>query len=618
MPERVPAEIDAKKAAFDTFMSSGAAFVLKQIASIPIAQFYLPRTPENEPKLITDEAFRDYWSGNLSPQGQAPATAVGIATKKRFFHWFLEFPEIIQRGGFDCILGNPPYLGGQALSGTYGHEFCNYVKVAYAPTGLSELVVFFLRRIFTLLRPGGFTAFITTNSIKDGDIRKDGLEQVVSHGGSINFAIRGVKWPGRANLVVSLVGLHKGVWAGAHVLDGRRVPVINAFLDDTQPTADPKGLSENNARLFQGSIFLGDGFLLTHAEADRFLLDDARNKEVLFYLLNGQELNNEPAQIPTRSIVNFADMDRDAASRYRGPFSRIEELVKPVRANDKRATRRDRWWQYAERAAGLYSSIRQSKQCFVAAGTTKHLNFSRCPTNFVFSHALYVLTSERWDHYSVVQSSLHEGWARKYSGALETRLRYSPSDCFATFAFPEGLSQTPSAGLAEIGERYHEHRRKLMLSLWLGLTDVYNLFHSREVEGDLAKHFASRAKKDPRGELIPEEHRAGAVSFTPEQALAGILELRRLHVELDVCVRDAYGWHDLPLEHDFHEVETLPENDRVRYTISAAARKELLKRLLAENHRRAATESAASPEPPKRSRRRAGNGGRTAQWDLFK
>ncbi len=133
-----------------------------------------------------------------------------MAERKRFFHWFLEFPEIIERGGFDCILGNPPYLGGQALSGTYGHAFCEYVKWEYAPAGLSDLVVYFVRRIYTLLRPGGFTAFITTNSIKDGDIRKDGLEQVLAQGGAINMAVRGIKWPGRANLVVSLVALHKG------------------------------------------------------------------------------------------------------------------------------------------------------------------------------------------------------------------------------------------------------------------------------------------------------------------------------------------------------------------------------------------------------------------------
>ena len=69
------------------------------------------------------------------------------------------------------------------------------MKWEYALAGLSDLVVYFVRRIYGLLRPGGFTAFITTNSIKDGDIRKDGLEQVLAQDGAINFAVRGIKWP---------------------------------------------------------------------------------------------------------------------------------------------------------------------------------------------------------------------------------------------------------------------------------------------------------------------------------------------------------------------------------------------------------------------------------------
>ncbi len=77
---------------------------------------------------------------------------------------------------------------------------------------------------------------------------------------------------------------------------------------------------------------------------------------------------------------------------------------------------------------------------------------------------------------------------------------------------------------------------------------------------------------------------------------------RGRHVELDLAIRDAYGWQTLPLDHDFYEVETLAENDRVRYTISPAARKELLRRLLALNHTRAEAEKAtAKPTKPKRS-----------------
>ena len=38
------------------------------------------------------------------------------------------------------------------------------------------------------------------------------------------------------------------------------------------------------------------------------------------------------------------------------------------------------------------------------------------------------------------------------------------------------------------------------------------------------------------------------------------------------------------MHHDFYDVDYLPENDRIRYTIHPDARKEILKRLLLLNH----------------------------------
>jgi hypothetical protein len=55
---------------------------------------------------------------------------------------------------------------------------------------------------------------------------------------------------------------------------------------------------------------------------------------------------------------------------------------------------------------------------------------------------------------------------------------------------------------------------------------------------------------------------------------------------IDEAVRDAYGWSDIPLQHGFHELEFLPENDRVRYTISNPVRKLILGELLKLNHQR--------------------------------
>ncbi len=50
-----------------------------------------------------------------------------VAAKERrgqkFFHWPLEFPEVIvKRGGFDAFVGNPPFLGGQRISYRLEHR----------------------------------------------------------------------------------------------------------------------------------------------------------------------------------------------------------------------------------------------------------------------------------------------------------------------------------------------------------------------------------------------------------------------------------------------------------------------------------------------------------------
>jgi hypothetical protein len=569
LPEHTSIEIEVKKRSYLAFSQSEDASLLGQIAPIPIAQFYLLKTKNNLDRIITDGEFRLYLNNQQRPRGPAIAEALSLARKNHFFHWFLEFPEILQRGGFDCILGNPPYMGGKALSGNYGHPFCEYMKWEYSPAGLSDLVVYFVRRIYSLLRPEGFTAFITTNSIKDGEIRKDGLDQVLAQNGTINMAIRGIKWPGRANLFVSLVAIKKGSWNGKRVLDGKEVPIISSFFEDSLDKSEPKLLTDNIKNIFQGTVFLGDGFLLSHEEAKRLIDLDLHNREVIFPVINGQEINSIPDQAPGRSIINFFDWDIEKASGYIEPFRIVEDKVKPEREHQRDERAKHWWWRFNRYNIDCYSAIRPLKHCFIAAATTKYLNFSALPTDFVFLNTLFVFTTDRWDLYAVVQSVLHEIWARKYSGSLANILRYSPTDCFDTFPFPSDLWQAPVPTMAIIGENYHEHRRALMLQLWLGLTDIYNLFHSRDLSAEMVMEVSKKTLDEA------------------ETGYQGILELRRLHRELDNTIRDAYGWEDINLNHDFYEIETLAEDDRVRWTISPEARKEVLRRLLALNLKRA-------------------------------
>jgi hypothetical protein len=171
-------------------------------------------------------------------------------------------------------------------------------------------------------------------------------------------------------------------------------------------------------------------------------------------------------------------------------------------------------------------------------------------------------------------------------------LRYSGTDAFETFPFISTELDT----LENIGKQYHDFRKNLMQLLQLGLTKTYNQFHNKdlvlEVEALEAKAFAKKYGKES-GNLWSHLQKTDN-ACTWEEAVQGIVQLRALHQTMDEAVLEAYGWHQdseqwgpaIALRHDFYEVDYLPENDRVRYTIHPEARKEVLKRLLLLNHQR--------------------------------
>lgn len=580
LPERSPAEIEAKKKRYQEFTGGQDAWLLSQVAAIPIAQFYIEKVKENQPKLITDEEYRRYLDGHRTPQGQATAMAWTIANRKRFLHWFLEFPEIIEQGGFDCILGNPPYLGSRNIALRFGYNFANCNKSLYeSVAGNCDLVVSFLLRAYNILKANGFMAILSTNTICQGETREAGLDYLVRNGATINFGISSMKWPRKAAVSISILSIVKGVFLGAKYLNGRRVSSINSFLGEgnyDNIEHNPEPLEENINITFKGSE-PAKGFMLKSDEANNLRKLESNFDEIVFPYLNGEDLYNDPEQKASRYVINFFDWPVEKAQEYPHAFSVIENTVKALWESDSDKSNTANWWWHRRRSEKLYALIKKYKSGFAVGFTSKVAKFAAVTSGQVFSNALVIVCDPRFSTYAVIDSTIHEIWAWKYSSTMgSSTLRYTPSSAFETYPFPTGLLKAEYHLLSEIGEHYHEYRRSLMHRLWLGLTDIYNLFHNRDLTPAIVAKVSGK----------PEEAEAG---------YQGILELRKFHRELDEAVLAAYGWTDLNLGHDFHEVETLPENDRVRYTISPDARKELLKRLLALNHQRAAEEKAKAP-----------------------
>ncbi len=524
------------------------------------------------------------------------------------FHWQNEFPEVFDRDnpGFDAVVGNPPFAGKNTVAAANVSHYPDWLKVMHPQShGNADLVAHFFRRAFTLIRRGGTFGLIATNTIAQGDTRSTGLRHICEHGGEIYDVRTRVKWPGLAAVVVSVLHIAKGRFPGQKRLDGKAVEKITAFLFHRGGNSDPARLKANAGKSFQGSIVLGMGFTFDDndrkgvatplAEMRRLLEDDPRNRKAIFPYIGGEEVNTSPTHAHHRYVINFrdyplrrgdvgeswveADVKRQRELRrqvvvpedYPGPVAAdwpellgiVEERVKLERAHlTKNAIGRKRalyWWQYGSLAKELYAAILGLERVLVInCGATSHHAFAILPTSMVFANTLAVLSLDSYAAFCALQSRPHEIWTRFFGSSMKDDLRYTPSDCFETFPFPDNWETHPD--LEAAGKAYYDHRAALMVRNDEGLTKTYNRFHD------------------------------------PNEDDPDIAQLRTLHTAMDRAVLNAYDWPDLPTDCDFHLDYEIDEEawgtkkKPYRYRWPNDIRDEVLARLLELNAERAAEE----------------------------
>lgn len=548
-------------------------------------------------------------SASLAPEQSWPRireVAAGLAAGKypiRPFHWEIEFPEVFAAGsgGFDAIVGNPPFAGKNTLINSHRDGYLDWLQTLHEGAhGNADLVAHFFRRAFALLRPGGCLGLVATNTIGQGDTRQSGLRALIAGGGAILRAIRRLPWPGEAAVVVSIVHVLRGA-VRSPVLDGRQVRRISAYLVEGDLDYSPAPLAANAGKAFQGAILLGLGFTFDDeaatkgkaspvAEMHRLIAKNARNAERIFPYLGGEEVNTDPRHAHRRWCIDFNDfplrrepMEKSWAAmdvreraqcRTRGrvpvdypdPVAAdwpdlleiVERLVKPQRADDKMKSRRERWWIFGGgNNPGLRAAVAGLESMHLLSRVSAHHAVTRVPVGIVCAETTIIFADERSSFRGVLQCRAHELWAAFFSSSLKSDTRYGPSDCFENFPFPSNLDA--DAALSKASAAYYDHRTELMIRHGEGLTRTYNRFHNRD------------------------EH------------AADIQRLRELHDLMDIAVLRAYSWNDLAdcASPEFLTEDAEPEHRyQGRLFWPADFRDEVLARLLSLNGERAADEQA--------------------------
>ena len=294
------------------------------------------------------------------------------------------------------------------------------------------------------------------------------------------------------------------------------------------------------------------------------------------------EADDERRRELRRQPVVPHDYPEPVAADWPELLAIVEERVKPERDVQNRKALRERWWHYAEKRPGLYTTVAGLERVLANSQVSATVQFAFLPSYMVYAHTLNIFPFTTHAAFCTLQSRSHEIWARFFGSSMKDDLRYTPSDCFETFPFPEGWETHPD--LEAAGKAYYDFRAALMVRNNEGLTKTYNRYHD------------------------------------PDEDHPDIVRLRDLHAAMDRAVLDAYGWRDIATDCEFlldyaiDEEEWGRRKKPWRYRWPDAIRDEVLARLLELNAERAAEETRAgaaarakpAPGRPRRPTAKAG------------
>lgn len=454
-------------------------------------------------------------------------------------HYCLQFPEVFENGGFDAVVGNPPFIGNmhwRTQIGTIGKISANLILGG--DSNKVDLSVVFHRRAFVLINSNGFYGMLGTTNISEGKSISAGLE-VISKEGVIFNAVKSMKWPGKASINVSIVCASRGGWSGIRVLNNEKCDKIEPDL--TANTFLKSEIIKNKIDSFVGinSVFIDDVIVKKGSEV--YYGISSESPSLVAPLVNGELVASTPLTsfeiyvLDTREKP-LEDIKDESEKAYEFLLSIKQKRMSHILSKGSYESWKARWWQHWNNRAKYFDKY-DGSYFYLYSKLTKYPLPRKVIGVLPTDKVLIVPQTFPEEHLILLFSGFQE-WISYFRGAKQGKDKINISvlpESFRSYPTPKRELRDEARLFANAFDVYLRNQG--------GITPAMNLFHDPEVQGEVVK------------------------------------EARGLQQKIDEAVLAAYGWSDFPLVYDFYETEV-----GIRYGLSTEMRRKLLERLVELNH----------------------------------
>lgn len=357
------------------------------------------------------------------------------------------------------VIGNPPYLGARLQSSEQKLDMEAVFKKISGFKNMDYIVCWFYLATQYIKSKNAAFAFVTTNSICQGEQVSLIWTHLLSNDIEINFAYRSFKWTnnakGNAGVTVAIISLRNSckkdkyifeVTNGTSSTQKSLAKNISPYLTNSQNIfvkSKNKSISKLPKICFGSMANDGGNLLISETEKNELLQVEPNAKPLIKKLVGALEfirgVNKYCLWIEDTDLPNIHKLPKVTERISKTKEHRLKSKRKTTNALSV-IPHKFAEIRYLNTDSILIPSVSSEKREYIPIGFLSPEEVIVAP-NFSIYHA------EPW-LFAVITSRMHMTWVRAIGGRLETRYRYSAKLCYNTFPFPpidvkqkENLSQ---------------------------------------------------------------------------------------------------------------------------------------------------------------------------------
>lgn len=394
----------------------------------------------------------------------------------------IDWEKIISKNQLTYILGNPPFIGSKVMDDSQHSDLTNLFKDVKSAGELDYVTGWYKKALEYIEGKNIEVAFVSTNSITQGEQVGILWPFLVSRGVKINFAHRTFKWTneakGKAAVFCVIIGWSLKDHPRKYIFeyeDVRSEPFIteakhiNAYLIDAPDIfikSRKKPLS-NVPRIGIGNKPIdGGNYLFSTDERDEFVSLEPSAKKYFKRWLGADEFLNGYE----RWCLWLGDANPEELRKMPKVMERIE-AVQRFRLESKSApTRKIALTPTRFHVENILKSnylliprVSSEKRFYMPMGYIE-------PDTLTSDSALLIEGASIY-HFGILQSHMHMAWMRQVCGRLKSDYRYSAELVYNNFPWPSKVNEIQKKKIADTAQNILEIRLKYPKAT---LSDLYD------------------------------------------------------------------------------------------------------------------------------------------------